>query len=345
MHAMPRADAECREADRVMITERQEGVITTQQALAFGMSPGDIRWKVQSGRWQGVHRGVYATFSGKLSREARLWAAVLRAGDGAALSHETAAELLGFSAAPSASIHVTVPAASDTARWSDLDGVVVHRSTHWPGYQEMMLRLPVTPGVTTVLDLVEAAPTLDDAFGWVSRAVTGQVAQPVPLRSALLERKKFARRRWLNDALAGAEDGIPFPLERRWVYDVERPHGLPRAVRQAPPPGADGARYLLNLYEPFSVPIELDGLAVHQPGELDRDRRRANEAAIAMAAVPLRYGFKEVANHPCAQAEQVARALVKRGWDARKLKACARPGCAVAPLLADRRGRVVFQGG
>jgi hypothetical protein len=336
MHAMPRVDAEFREADREMITERQEGVISTQQALAFGMTPGDIRWKVQSRRWQAVYRGVYATFSGKLSREARLWAAVLRAGDGAALSHETAAELLGFSAAHNDPIHVTVPAASDPARWADLDGVVVHRSTHWKGYSGMTFQLPVTPGVTTVLDLVESAQTLDDAFGWVSRALDEGVAVPASLVSALAGRKKFARRRWLNDALADLEDGITLPLERRWVYDVERPHGLPRAVRRAPGPGADGARYLHSLYEPFNVPVELDGLAFRPAEELDRDRSRGNETAIAMDAVPLRYGFKEVANHPCAQAEQVARALIKHGWDARKLKGCAHPGCAVAALVTSR---------
>lgn len=347
MHAMPRADAEYREADGVMITECQQGVISTQQALAFGMTPGDIRWKVQSGRWQAVYRGVYATFSGKLSREARLWAAVLRTGDGAALSHETAAELLGFSSAQSDPIHVTVPAASDPARWSDLDGVVVHRSSHWKGYSEMTFQLPVTPGVITVLDLVESARTLDDAFGWVSRAVNEEIALPGELVPALAERKKFARRRWLNDALADLEDGITLPLQRRWVYDVERPHGLPRAVRQAPAPGpgADGTRRLDNLYEPYNVAVELDRLAFPPPEEVDQDRHRANETLIALGAVTLRYGFTEVANHPCDQAEQVARALIKHGWDARKLKACAHPGCAVAALVSNLSGHKSVGGG
>src|SRR5258708_21142140 len=145
MHAMPRPEDRFKEADRVMITGHQEGVITTPQALAFGMSQGDIRWKVQSGRWQSVYRGVYATFSGKLSREARLWAAVLRAGDDAALSHETAAERHEFAAGPSDEIHVTVPAASDPARWSDLRGVLVHHSTHSRAPPPAMRHRPVTP--------------------------------------------------------------------------------------------------------------------------------------------------------------------------------------------------------
>ena len=52
-----------------------------------------IKFRVSSGRWRQMHPGVYATFTGEPSRGARLWAAVLSADPGAALSHETAAEL------------------------------------------------------------------------------------------------------------------------------------------------------------------------------------------------------------------------------------------------------------
>lgn len=340
---MPRLEYRFKEADRVTITGHQEGVVTTAQALAFGMSPGDIRWKVQSGRWQSVYRGVYATFSGKLSQDARLWAAVLRAGDGAALSHETAAERHDFAAGPSGEIHVTVPAASDPARWSDLLGVVVHRSTHWRGFAEEMLHLPVTPVTTTVLDLVDSAETLDDAYGWLSRAISKQRTVPELLAPALAERKKFTRRKWLNDALTDISDGVTFPLERRWVYDVERPHGLPRATRQSSRPGADGLRFLDNLYEPWNVSVELDGLALLGPGaiylaeDLASDRRRSNETTITAGTDTLRYGFREVANQPCDQAEQLARALIKHGWEALRLKPCKRPGCLVGGLVKKLR--------
>jgi hypothetical protein len=157
------------------------------------------------------------------------------------------------------------------------------------------------------------------------------------LAPVLAERKKFARRKWLSDALTDISDGVTFPLERRWVFDVERPHGLPRATRQSRRPGADGFRFLDNLYEPWKVSVELDGLAFHQPEDLARDRRRSNETTIAADTDTLRYGFKEVANHPCQQAEQLARALVKHSWEARKLKPCKRPDCAVAGLVAKLR--------
>ena len=43
-----------------------------------------------------MHRGVYADFTGAPTREAQLWAALLRAGPGAVLSHWTAAERHGL---------------------------------------------------------------------------------------------------------------------------------------------------------------------------------------------------------------------------------------------------------
>ncbi|HUN34558.1 MAG TPA: hypothetical protein VMU95_21350 [Trebonia sp.] len=73
--------------------------------------------------------------------------------------------------------------------------------------------------------------------------------------------------------------------------------------------------------------------ALGRAEDRDGDRRRDNEALIAADAKTLRYGFKEVANHPCDQAEQFARALIKQGWAADSLKPC-QPGCRVAGLTA-----------
>ena len=69
-----------------------------------------MRTRVRSGRWQRLQRGVYAAFSGDPARETVLWAALLRAGPGAVLSHQTAAERHGLIDEPSSVITITVPA-------------------------------------------------------------------------------------------------------------------------------------------------------------------------------------------------------------------------------------------
>jgi hypothetical protein len=92
------------------ITGDQAGVVTRQQALGAGMSHGAIVARIKFGRWQRVHVGVYATFTGPMTRDAQRWAAVLAAGPGAQLSHETAAEINRLTERPSPFIHVTIPA-------------------------------------------------------------------------------------------------------------------------------------------------------------------------------------------------------------------------------------------
>ena len=67
----------------------QNGVISRWQALQAGLTVDMIKFRVSSGRWRQIRPGVYATFTGDPGRSARLWAAVLSAGRGAVLSHET----------------------------------------------------------------------------------------------------------------------------------------------------------------------------------------------------------------------------------------------------------------
>ncbi len=109
-----------------MLGDDQYGVVGRDQLLAAGVSPSKLRTRVDRGQWQRVHRGVYATFSGRLPRMATLWAAVLAAGTGATLSHATAAELAGLADQADTVVHVSIPG---HRRVSGLDGVVIHVSS------------------------------------------------------------------------------------------------------------------------------------------------------------------------------------------------------------------------
>jgi hypothetical protein len=61
---------------------------------------------------------------------ARLWAAILYAGPGAVLSHETAAEIDGLIDTRSADIHLTVPG---PRRVQKVAGIQIHRSRRLGG--------------------------------------------------------------------------------------------------------------------------------------------------------------------------------------------------------------------
>jgi predicted transcriptional regulator of viral defense system len=105
------------------LLDYQAGVLSRAQAQRAGMTGKQIDTAARSGRWQRLHAGVYAAFTGEPGRVALLWAAVLRAGPKAALSHYSAAELQGLVATPVQAIHVMVPTGSQIA---PITGVVLH---------------------------------------------------------------------------------------------------------------------------------------------------------------------------------------------------------------------------
>src|SRR5215212_9578539 len=72
---------------------RQHGLVTRRQLLELGLSADAIKHRIAKGRLHPVWRGVYAVGRPELTRYGWLMAAVLACGPGAALSHESAAEL------------------------------------------------------------------------------------------------------------------------------------------------------------------------------------------------------------------------------------------------------------
>jgi very-short-patch-repair endonuclease len=301
------------------IAAAQAGVLTRRQARDCGLSDDAIEVRLESGRWQRVHVGVLATFSGPLTRAAQVWAAVLAAGPGAVLSHETAAELAGLLTEPVAVIHVTVPG---ERRVTGRPGLAVHRSRYVEATRHPALLPPRTRVEDTVVDLTQSCASLDAAIGWLVRAVASRLTTAPRLLAALNGRHRLRWRRVLTEALADVAEGCHSMLELRYAYRVERAHGLPRGRRQHRRVGW----YDDVDYAEFGVSVELDGRAAH-PAELAfRDHRRDNAAVLAGARV-LRYGYADVAHRPCTVAQEVAAVLRAGGWLGRP-RGCG-PGCSI----------------
>jgi very-short-patch-repair endonuclease len=307
--------------------QAQSGVVSRQQARDAGWPEGTVDQRLRSGIWQRLHRGAYATFTGDPSREAKLWAAVLCVGPGAALSHETAAEIHGLVDKPSALIHVSVPAERRPGQRRKIRGVIVHRSRCLVPEWQPPWQLPRTTIEDTVLDLVAAARTFNDAYGWIARAVGRRLTSPQSLSKALNARSRMRWRVWITAALADAADGVHSPLEHNYVHGVERAHGLPKARRQARRRHPDGTRYLDNLYEEYDLCVELDGVSAHPAEGRWRDTHRDN-ANLAQGIVTLRYGWPDVTENRCRTAEEIAAVLRGRGWKGTRRR-CG-PACPAA---------------
>ena len=179
------------------VLQSQAGVVSRQQARELGWPEKTIDRKLRSGSWQRLHPGAYATFTGPPSREARLWAAVLWAGPGAALSHETAAEIHDLTDKPSSKIHISVPARHNPGRPRPIRGVVIHRSRCLAPEWQPPWQLPRTTVEDTILDLIAAARSFDDAYGWISAAVGRRLTTPELLGKALAGRSRMRWRAWV----------------------------------------------------------------------------------------------------------------------------------------------------
>jgi very-short-patch-repair endonuclease len=304
------------------IARNQKGVVSRRQALSAGLTRGVIDAKVRSGWWEHVHEGVYKTFTGQLTRDGLLWAAVLHAGPGAYLSHGTAAMLNGLTVGVPPVIDVTIPA-SRAVRAPK--GVIIHRSAHKP----MIWQPPGIPAYSiaeqTIIDLVQAGAAKDEIVALVTSGFNGKVLTENHLRAVARTRKKLRWRDELDKIISLAAGGTHSPLEYRHDTDVQRAHGLPEPVKQAKFVKPDGASGYRDRYYPQygRLVIELDGKRFHPDEQRGRDQERDNQAAVTGST--LRYGWNDVTRQACETARQEADALRHRGWTG-KLRPCS-PGC------------------
>jgi hypothetical protein len=279
---------------------------------------------VRKGAWQRIYPGVYATFTGQVGRHARLWAALLSAGEDAVLSHETAAELIGLADRRSPAINITVP---KSRRVVAPAGVTIHYSRQvGPKWRYARGVPPHTMTEDTIIDLVNAAGGLDTVVGWVTAGFARRLTNEWPLRQAAAARSRLRWRGQLDEVITFAAGGTHSVLEFRYDRDVERAHGLPGAARQVPFSKRDGSRgFRDRYYEQYGrLVIELDGKQYHPDENRHYDQARDNQAA-ARGGSTLRYSWSDVTREACETAVQIFGALRERGYRG-PFKACS-PGC------------------
>ena len=131
-------------------------MVSLTQLNAAGISQRGVTRRVQAKRLHRIHRGVYAVGHAGLSQYGRWMAAVLACGDGAVLSHRSAATLWRMIASPSTLTDVTVPGDAGRKR---RDGISLHRSsTLLPSETTSRFGIPVTKPARTLADLRRVLP-------------------------------------------------------------------------------------------------------------------------------------------------------------------------------------------
>ncbi|MBS1863186.1 MAG: type IV toxin-antitoxin system AbiEi family antitoxin domain-containing protein [Actinobacteria bacterium] len=125
--------------------------MTVKQLRAAGVGRTEVTRRVEAGRLHRLHRGVYAVGHRSLSWRGRWMAGVLAAGDGAVLSHASAAALWGYLRPIRGPVQVTVAAA---ARRESRSGLQIHRSrTLAPHHLTRRHGIAVTTPARTIADI------------------------------------------------------------------------------------------------------------------------------------------------------------------------------------------------
>lgn len=268
---------------------------------------------MRADRWTWVHPGVYATFTGPLSDLARVWAALLYAGPTAVASHDTAAWLWELRADLPTRLTIAVP---HGRRILGLPTVYVVQCRRLPGRRPGVRTPPRTTVEDTVLDLVDRARVERPVIDIVLRACQQRLTTPARLSAAARTRPRLRWRALVHALLTEAEDGVASPLERWYLRNIERPHGLPRGTRNRPEGRAGRRRCRDVRYRKWRLVVELDGRAAHPEDEREDDDLRDNEV-LERRERTLRYGWRSATGRPCHVAGQVGRLLRQGGWPGR----------------------------
>jgi very-short-patch-repair endonuclease len=257
---------------------RQQGIVTTAQLLNAGVGRRAISRRVADGLFVPLHRGVYQV-GPVWSRHGREMAAVLACGDGALLSHYSAAAIWGIRPPHRGDVHVTVRGQARRSR----PGIKVHRTLSLNA--AVHNGLPLTDPARTLRDLARVLPSHELDRAAEQAHILGLVI-PDGAHEPQFTRSEAERR---LKALCKAA-GLPMPLTNARV-----------------------AGYEVDAFWPaHKLIVEVDGFAYHGTRQaFERDRRK-DAALTAAGNRVVRITWRRLTTEPISLSAQFGALLAVR---------------------------------
>jgi very-short-patch-repair endonuclease len=284
------------------LADRQYGVVRREQLLAAGVGRGAIVRALDAGRLRPVFRGVYAVGHVALRREGWWMAALLACGEGAALSHRTAATIWGLVTGPTLPIDVT----TSTDHGRKHARITAHRMRLHPFDALVRDNLRLTTPSRTIVDL---AATLQGRAlrETVERAQDLRRFDPNDIHATLARTPRRPGTRRLDDLItlmAPDNDNARSHLERLFLT-LTRKANLPKPI-----PNHDIAGRRRDFAWPVErLVVETDGYRYHSSRTAKRRDNRRDRELTALGWRPVRFTYEEVAFEPRVVGEELARLL------------------------------------
>lgn len=297
------------------IAARQEGIVTTKQLRAAGLSDEMISRWARDGRLHPVFRTVYILGHPTLGPRARMRAAAL-ACPGAVISHRSAAALLGLRAVAPAVVDL-IPTEQ---RGRQIDGIKAHR-VPYPGPAEVRRAkgIPCTTVARTVVDLA-GTHGIEKLRETVEMAATRRVLDVAAVDAVLGNGPKRRGAPCLRSVIdewrpvaETAKHATVRSLFEAKLLPLVAAAGLPLPVVNAQVRTAERVLEVDLLWPTERFVVEADSRRHHAiEVAFERDRRRDRELLAAGYGV-LRVSWREAEREPGAVLAVVRSELGRRG--------------------------------
>lgn len=292
----------------------QGGAISLGQLRAAGVSTRNASHQASDGRLHRIHRGVYTVGHRSITRHTHLRAALLACGEGAVLSHGTAAAFHHLFDEWPHFVDITVPVEAGRK----VDGIRCRRC-RYPEPEEIEVRngIAVTTLARTLVDLAGIL-RLPDLRKVVGRAAIRRKLDLQAIDIAIYNAKGRRGLKKLELAL------VPYRTKDGKVPDVRSDFEtlvLPQLLdMELPRPSTntpihiDGERFLVDfLWEKERVIVETDGRETHETPTAFQDDRRRDQFLAAAGYRVLRVTWSQIHGDTEGVLKRISSALNSKG--------------------------------
>lgn len=277
----------------------QHGLVTRGQLAAVGFSAKAIEHRVRVGRLHRVHRGVFAVGHCVLASSGLEAAALLYAGDGTVLTHDSAAALWGLAPTPSFVV-ITVIGRHVRSR----PGLCVHQVKALD-LRDLRIHqgFPVTSPARTLIDCAAGGLALDRLL---NEARVLKLVKDADIHAAMERSPGRTGVKALRALLEAEKDaGHTRSRAERLLKRIVRDSGIERPIFNTHVEGVEVDAYWPRL----KLVIEVDGYQFHgHYRAFQRDRAKGNRL-VAAGYVLLRFTWHQLTKRPMVVLAEVARTL------------------------------------
>jgi predicted transcriptional regulator of viral defense system len=279
---------------------RQWGVVSLAQLRALGIGARAVQLRAETGRLRRVHRGVYAVGGAVVPREGRWLAAVLACGEGAVLSHVSAAvhwNLLQYDAPRP---EVTAPASR-----RGVPGIRLHRSRSLDAQDTTNHQgIPITTVHRTLLDIAAQVPDhhLERALAQTERL---QLYDHTAITDTIARANGHRGTKRLASAIRSDPGWTRGELEAR-MRTLARDHGLPRPLSNHSLDAPDHPGLEADFYFPtHRLVVETDGWEDHKTRHAFEADRAKDAALTAAGYTVMRFTWRQLRDDPETVADRI----------------------------------------